>query len=305
MHSAHAAHNITQLHKEAHALKTASGFMGAMDMSRVCGDLQLKCGVTGAVKDEGADLDALYSQFEKELQMVKDFVMHKNGTANYDNDSPPGLVVVRKLPPLAATALAPAGQGEQQAAVEAGFESWVVSNRMGDIREKLIELGVADYSDLAELDLDEIRELRAGLKKVAQRKFDKDLKRMGIPTDTVPALNASRNANALSLAASSAAAAAVVEEPSPQVRVPSQEAKRTNAIKAASRTNSTSSAASRSPTIGAPKAQPKTAGEGEEARPKRAGEGNDDARHDSTSSGAYSDGDNGDGVQVEDEVDDV
>ena len=294
--------------------------MGAMDMSRVCGDLQLKCGVTGTVKDEGADLDTLYSQFEIQLQMVKDFVMHKNGTGN---PSPDMLMVGRKLPPLAATA--PAGQGEQQAAVEAGFESWVVSNRMGDIREKLIELGVADYSDLAELDLDEIRELRAGLKKVAQRKFDKDLKRMGIPTDTVPALNASRNANALSLAvassssaaaaaaaaaaavsSSAAAAAAVAEEPPPQERVPSQEAKRTNAIKAASRTNSIGGAKSRSPTMGAPKAQPKRAGEGEEPRPKRAGEGNDDARHDFTSSGAYSDGDNGDGMQVSsDEVDDV
>ena len=109
----------------------------------------------------------------------------------------------QKLAPMGAAvaARATSAAGTEQAEVDSKFEKWVVQNRMGDIRAKLIELGVADYSDLAELDLGEIRELRAGLKKVAQRKFDKDLKRMGIPTEEVPALRASRKPSDHSLLA--------------------------------------------------------------------------------------------------------
>ena len=68
-----------------------------------------------------------------------------------------------------------AGIGE-----EATFEHWVISNRLTPIWDKLLELGVEDASDLAELEVSDLNELRSALKKVAQCKFDKELRRLGI-----------------------------------------------------------------------------------------------------------------------------
>merc|ERR1712100_349287 len=75
------------------------------------------------------------------------------------------------LPPLPNSPSLP----DPQAALNANFEEWVVANRMSSIRDKLLDLGVMDKSDLTELDLCELRDLRQGLKKVALLRLDKDL----------------------------------------------------------------------------------------------------------------------------------
>ena len=193
--------NITALHKEAHALKTAAGFMGAMALSRTCGELQVKCSVDGVVRDgDHAGLKVLIAKLNTELKNLSDFMMAKTASKKQDNEDdttaltpapapapavlPAPTTVNKGLPPLPTAPTV----ADPQAVLDAKFEEWIVQNRMSSIRDKLLDLGVMDMSDLTELDLSELRDLRQGLKKVALRKLDKDLQSVGISLD---ALNAS------------------------------------------------------------------------------------------------------------------
>ena len=193
--------NITVLHKEAHALKTAAGFMGAMALSRTCGELQVKCSVDGVVRDgDNAGLKVLIAKLNTELANLREFMMAKAGSKKQDGEDditalapapapapamlPAPTTENKGLPPLPNSPSVP----DPQAALNANFEEWVVANRMSSIRDKLLDLGVMDKSDLTELDLSELRDLRHGLKKVALRKLDKDLQSVGVSLD---ALNAS------------------------------------------------------------------------------------------------------------------
>ena len=191
--------NITALHKEAHALKTAAGFMGAMALSRTCGELQVKCSVDGVVRDgDDAGLKVLIAKLNTELKNLSDFMLAKTASKKQDNEDdttaltpapapavlPAPTTVNKGLPPLPTSPTV----ADPQAVLDAKFEEWVVRNRMSSIRDKLLDLGVMDMSDLTELDLSELRDLRQGLKKVALRKLDKDLQSVGISLD---ALNAS------------------------------------------------------------------------------------------------------------------
>ena len=187
--------NITVLHKEAHALKTAAGFMGAMALSRICGELQVKCSVDGVVRGgDDAGLKVLIKKLNTELKNLSDFMQTKTGKKEQDDNDdvtasapvaaalPAPTTEKKGLPPLAA---APSLAADPQAVLDANFEEWVVRNRMSSIRDMLLDLGVADKSDLAELDLSELRDLRSGLKKVARRKLDKDLQSVGVSLDAL------------------------------------------------------------------------------------------------------------------------
>ena len=188
-----AANDITNLHKEAHALKTAAGFMGAMRLSRVCAELQVMCSVDGVVRNEdSAGLEELMEKYRTELKSVWDFMdakAHSAGTMGKPGGGTASSAVLSAPTADKPHSLAPlpmvAPVVNLQAAQHAEFESWVVGSRLGPIRDQLIELGVEDVSDLAELDLSDLRELRSQLKKVAQRKFDKDAQRLGIPLDAL------------------------------------------------------------------------------------------------------------------------
>ena len=108
-------------------------------------------------------------------------------TSASDDDK---VVIVRKAtavtvtnPASAATGAAATGDSDLQARADAGFEEWVVASRLAPIRDQLLSLGVADKSDLAELDHTKLRDLRSGLKEVGQKKFDKDLRSVGVSLD--------------------------------------------------------------------------------------------------------------------------
>ena len=79
--------NITVLHKEAHALKTAAGFMGAMALSRICGELQVKCSVDGVVRGgDEAGLKVLIKKLNTELKNLSDFMQTKTGKKEQDDN---------------------------------------------------------------------------------------------------------------------------------------------------------------------------------------------------------------------------
>ena len=76
-----------------------------------------------------------------------------------------------------------AGDSDPQGRANAAFEEWVVASRLAPIRDQLVGLGVADKSDLAELDHTKLRDLRSVLTEVGRKKFDKDLRGVGVSLD--------------------------------------------------------------------------------------------------------------------------
>ena len=98
--------------------------------------------------------------------------------------------------PRSDTAELAAPMVDAQAKADAAFEEWVVASRLAPIRAQLVSLGVADKTDLADLDTADLHDLRSGLTKIGQKKFDRDLESLEISLDAMVPTN---NANPLGL----------------------------------------------------------------------------------------------------------